>query len=92
MPLVAMFKKFIQRLFYPTIDRIGQVTTPILLVNGLKDEIVPSNHSKRLFEAAKKAKFKILYECPDGDHNNTWKIGGEKYIEAFKEFFDKCEK
>ena len=58
----------------------------------MKDEIVPADHSKRLYEAATKAKFKTLYECPDGDHNQTWRIGGEKYIDAFREFFNKCEK
>ena len=45
MPMVAIFKKFIQRLFYPTIDRIGSVTCPILFVRGMKDEIVPCDHS-----------------------------------------------
>lgn len=45
MPLVAIFKKFIQRLFYPTIDRIGSITCPILFIRGMKDEIVPCDHS-----------------------------------------------
>jgi fermentation-respiration switch protein FrsA (DUF1100 family) len=32
MPMVAMFKMFIQRIFYPTIDRIGKVTAPMLFI------------------------------------------------------------
>ena len=53
----------------------------------MKDEIVPCDHGKRLFDAATKAKFKELYECENGDHNMTWKIGGEEYIQKFKMFF-----
>jgi hypothetical protein len=33
-----------------------------------------------------------MYVCQEGDHNSTWKIGGDEYIKAFKEFFEKCEK
>lgn len=91
MPMVAIFKKFIQRVFYPTIDRIDKVTSNILFVRGMNDEIVPSDHSRRLMEKATQAKSKTIYECPNGDHNNTWKIGGEDYIKAFKDFFVKCE-
>uniref|UniRef100_A0A7S3CTU1 Serine aminopeptidase S33 domain-containing protein n=1 Tax=Strombidium rassoulzadegani TaxID=1082188 RepID=A0A7S3CTU1_9SPIT len=92
MPMVAMFKSLIQRLFYPSIDRVPHVQCPILFVRGNKDEIVPHDHSQRLFAAAKGAKFKRLFECEDGDHNNTWKIAGEKYVQAFKEYFVECEK
>lgn len=56
------------------------------------DEIVPSDHSKRLFEAATATKFKTLYEVPNGDHNQSWKQGGDEYICAFKTFFEKCDK
>lgn len=91
MPLVAVFKHLIQKIFYPTIDRIGKVSTPILFVRGMKDEIVPRDHTKKLFDAARDARFKQIYECPEGDHNMTWKIGGEDYIAAFRSFFIKCE-
>lgn len=58
MPMVARFKYFIQRLFYPSIDRIGKVTSPILFVRGMKDEIVPNDHTMKLYKKAGKAKFK----------------------------------
>jgi len=46
----------------------------------MKDEIVPCDHTQRLNDAATSAKFKDIYECPDGDHNMTWRIGGERYV------------
>lgn len=58
MPHVAPFKFLIQRIFYPTIDRIGSVTCPILFIRGMKDEIVPCQQSIKLYESAKSAKFK----------------------------------
>ena len=45
MPLVAKFKGLIQRLYYPTIDRIAAISAPLLLIRGENDEIVPSDHS-----------------------------------------------
>ena len=92
MPLVAIFRKFIQRIFWPSIDRIGNVTAPLCMIRGMKDEIVPCSHSKTLYDAASKSKFKVFHEFPEGDHNSTWKIGGETYIKYLKEFFDKCER
>lgn len=91
MPMVAKFKFLIQRIFYPTVDYIRKATCPVLIVRGVKDEIVPSFHGVELHRSAINAKFSTLYECAEGDHNNTWRIGGEEYILAFKKFFAKCE-
>ena len=91
MPLVAVFKHLIQKIHFDTIARIPKIKSPILFVRGMKDEIVPCDHTKRLYDAATNAKFRAVYECPDGDHNMTWRIGGDKYIAAFKDFFMKCE-
>jgi hypothetical protein len=58
MPLVARFKFLIQRLFYPTLKYVKEITCPILIVRGVKDEIVPSFHGTDLYNAAAKAKFR----------------------------------
>ena len=73
MPLVAPFKKWIQKIFWPSIDRVGDITAPMCFISGLKDEIVPKHHCKRLHDAAVKAKFKVFHEFPEGNHNETWK-------------------
>jgi fermentation-respiration switch protein FrsA (DUF1100 family) len=57
----------------------------------LKDELVPQEMSMRLYKAATSAKFKMRHEVPDGDHNSTWRIGGDEYVRAIKAFFIKCE-
>ena len=58
MPMVARFKFLIQRLFYPTEQYLKDITCPVLIVRGVKDEIVPSFHGSNLYNAASKAKFR----------------------------------
>lgn len=62
MPLVAKFKWLVQRIYYPSIDRVNKITAPLCVIRGLRDEIVPADHSKQLFEKANSAKFKVMYE------------------------------
>lgn len=57
-PLLSYFKHIIQRIYWPSIDRIPNVKVPLLFIVGLSDEIVPASHVGRLFEAAKSAAFK----------------------------------
>jgi len=45
MPLVAIFKSIVQKVFFPTIDRIHKIKQPILFIRGMKDEIVPCDHT-----------------------------------------------
>jgi pimeloyl-ACP methyl ester carboxylesterase len=91
MPMVALFKRFIQRIFYPTIDRIGKIKCPILFIRGMKDEIVPNDHTKRLMDAAEACEFKQLYEIGGGDHNSAWRIAGDDYVKTLAGFFKRIE-
>jgi fermentation-respiration switch protein FrsA (DUF1100 family) len=57
-PLFSYFKSIIQRVFWPSIDRIPKVRVPIFFIVGLNDEIVPPHHTTKLHEAAISAVFK----------------------------------
>lgn len=57
-PLLSYFKHLIQRIYWPSIDRIPNIKVPLLFIVGLNDEIVPPIHITRLYEAAKNAAFK----------------------------------
>lgn len=54
-PMFKYFKKLIQRIYWPSIDRIGNIRVPMLFIVGTNDEIVPSIHTNKLYEAAKSA-------------------------------------
>jgi fermentation-respiration switch protein FrsA (DUF1100 family) len=69
---------------YASHDLIGQVRSPLLVILGEDDSIVPAEYSRRLFEAAKEPK--ALLAIPDADHNDYDLLAGETMIEGIVEF------
>ena len=51
-PMIAYFKHFILRMYWPSIDRIPKVRVPMLFVVGTNDEVIPPAHSAKLYDAA----------------------------------------
>lgn len=45
---------------YPTIERIGNVTVPILIMHGEKDNKIPPDHSEKLFDVITKKRLEII--------------------------------
>jgi fermentation-respiration switch protein FrsA (DUF1100 family) len=67
------------------IDRVDRLApTPILLVHGEKDELIPARMSKELFERAKYPKRLMLIS--DAGHNSGWKEMGPEYVELVTRF------
>ena len=65
---------------YPTIDRIGRVRTPVLVIHGDRDEIVPLDHGRELFAAA--ADPKRLDVVRGAGHNDLLLVAGRAYGES----------
>ncbi len=53
---------------FSSIDSIARVQCPVLVIAGDRDSIVPIEHSRRLFNAAKEPKQFVLIK--DADHND----------------------
>ena len=53
---------------YPSIDRIGSLSAPVLVIAGDRDDIVPESLSRRLYEAAPDPKRYLL--VPGTGHND----------------------
>jgi hypothetical protein len=49
-PVISYFKKYILKIHWPSINRIGNVKTPILFIVGMNDEIVPPIHTNVLYD------------------------------------------
>jgi fermentation-respiration switch protein FrsA (DUF1100 family) len=65
---------------YGSIDRIGAVRSPVLVIAGTSDRIVPLAHSRRLFDAANEPK---RFVAIDGaDHNDLALLAGSELVEA----------
>jgi fermentation-respiration switch protein FrsA (DUF1100 family) len=69
---------------YPTIDRVREISCPLLFIHGEADEVVPVSHVYRLFEAAVAPK--SLYLIPQAHHNDTLLVGGSTYLERLRRF------
>ncbi|HSK11266.1 MAG TPA: alpha/beta hydrolase [Vicinamibacterales bacterium] len=60
---------------YPSIERIGRLSCPILVIAAERDSIVPMAQSRRLFEAAPPARRRWLL-LPGADHNDYETLAG----------------
>jgi fermentation-respiration switch protein FrsA (DUF1100 family) len=66
------------------IDRLPTLSLPKLIIHGDKDDIIPYELGRQVFEAAKPPK--SFLSIPGADHNNTYHIGGSAYFQRFAEF------
>jgi fermentation-respiration switch protein FrsA (DUF1100 family) len=55
-----------------------------LILHGDRDEVVPHEHGRRLFDAAPEPK--TFYAIPGARHNDTYLVGGEAYWRVWEEF------
>ena len=69
---------------YPSIDRIGRVAVPVLVIAGERDSLVPAALSRRLYAAAPEPKRFVL--VPDADHNSPELLDGRQIIGAIVRF------
>lgn len=63
---------------YPSIDRIGQVRMPLLVIHGDRDSVIPYSLGRRLFGAANDPKQFITME--GSDHNTLVRDGLYGYV------------
>jgi uncharacterized protein len=77
---------------YPSIDRINDVKCPLLMVHGRRDQIVPFEQGRRLFDAApaksESGVAKRFVEFPEADHNDIMETSHEPWVQAFGRFLD----
>lgn len=67
---------------FDSLDKIGEIGMPLLVVHGLKDNYVPPRLSQQLFKAALEPKKLLL--VPGGTHNNSMRLAGKDYGQAIK--------
>jgi fermentation-respiration switch protein FrsA (DUF1100 family) len=63
---------------YPSIERVGGLGVPLLVIAGEQDEIIPVEQSRRLFEAASEPKRLLL--IPGASHNDLALLAGDRLI------------
>lgn len=74
---------------YPSIDRIGALRAPLLVIVGDRDHIVPEAMSRRLYEAANAPKRYVV--VPGADHNDLDLLVGPRVTDAIRGFLSTTE-
>lgn len=72
------------------IDRLPQLSLPKLVIHGDRDEVIPMELGRQVFDAALPPK--EWYVIQGADHNNTYQIGGVTYFRRVGEFIDQALK
>jgi len=68
---------------FDSFSKIGQVKVPLLIYHGTLDRMIPTDHSRHLFEAANAPKRFVALE--GAGHVGLWASGGEKAVLSFLE-------
>jgi abhydrolase domain-containing protein 17 len=73
---------------FPNIDYAPAIESPLCLVHGTADQIVPFNHSERMYEALQpKARARPLFIEGMG-HNNVHTVVRPMFVSRLNEFLD----
>jgi abhydrolase domain-containing protein 17 len=73
---------------FPNIDQAPSIRSPTILVHGTADQIVPFNHSERLFEALpKESRARPLYIEGMG-HNNVHSVVRPLFVARLNDFLE----
>ncbi|BAN54383.1 MULTISPECIES: alpha/beta hydrolase [Pseudomonas] len=67
---------------FDSLDKIGNIGLPVLLVHGTDDRLVPPRFSQQLFDAARQPKTLLL--VPGATHNNSMSLAGQRYRQAIQ--------
>lgn len=75
--------KPIQRM--DTLAKIRWVGEPLLVIHSTRDEVVPYEHGRRIFEAAREPK--TFCELSRAGHNTIWRLDRDDVERALLDFF-----
>jgi hypothetical protein len=67
---------------FDSLAKIKSVRSPILIIHGTRDEVVPFAMGQRLYQAAPEPKAFLPVE--GARHNDVFEVGGEKYLETLR--------
>lgn len=70
---------------FDSIDKVGRIRAPLLVVHGADDTLIPSELGQRLYDAATARKQFVLVE--GGSHFSTMALGQAQYRAALAQMF-----
>lgn len=88
--LVAIYKAKVDIKNIDVIKNVKDSTIPIIFIHTEKDDFVPSNMSKLLFDS-KEEGYKELHIFPNGNHADAQYIHKNEYYQVIKDFLHKTK-
>jgi fermentation-respiration switch protein FrsA (DUF1100 family) len=70
---------------FASIERIRRIDVPLLVIAGARDEIVPHDQSRRLFETAA-SRVKRFVSVPGAYHNDPRVTAGDAMLDSVVDF------
>lgn len=92
MPAVAFLKFLVLRIGWNSDASIKTLKQPIMFISGDRDELVPPEHMRQLYELTDKSDNIDFYSVRGGTHNDTWVKAGADYYRRMKAFMSKVTK
>lgn len=77
--------RLLVRIRYPTLERIGKLSCPVLIVHSRSDEIVPIEQGERLFAAVRAPKQWVERQ---GRHNEMFTVPDPPLMMGLQQFID----
>lgn len=71
---------------YDVLEKIKSVKTPLLILHGDRDEVIPFAQGKNVFAAAPEPK--AFYVIAGAGHNDTFVAGGQPYYHRLRNFIE----
>lgn len=75
--------RWILRFEYDTLEAVGRIHTPLLVIHSVGDEIVPFHHGRTIFEAANDPRYFLEIQ---GGHNDGFLRSKAAYVEGLSAF------
>jgi len=73
---------------YENDRKISQISSPVLIIHGERDSVIPFHFGRKLFDMASVPKDWLA--VPQADHNNLAEIGGRLYWKTIQSFLEKA--
>jgi fermentation-respiration switch protein FrsA (DUF1100 family) len=70
------------------VERVRRLRVPLLVIHGDRDEVVPFEQGKAVFDAAPEPKEFLALK--GAAHNDTYLVGGAPYIDKVRDFCRQC--
>ncbi len=70
---------------FPNIKRIRTIHSPLLVIHGENDEVIPVSHGRKLLDASP-ASDKTFVPIPGAGHNDLFEVAGDEIIRQIADF------